>query len=157
MRAAWLLLAAALAGGCAGLPKALRARDALSADEHARLGAAYEEQGGRDDARAQYRLALALDPRHQGAWMALGNRAYADGEFKKAERCYRRMLRLEPGHAGAANNLAMVYLAQGRRLDDARDLARGALLRSGPLEPYILDTLARIERLRESRKRKDAY
>jgi Tfp pilus assembly protein PilF len=144
------VLVAALTAGCAGLPKALRARDVLSADEHARLGAAYEEQGGREAALAQYRLALATDPRNEGAWMALGNHAFRDGDLKKAERCYRRVLRLEPDHAGAANNLAMVYLSQGRRLDEARDLARGALARGGPLEPYILDTLERIERARPS-------
>jgi len=140
-------LAAALAG-CAPLPKVFLERDPLSADEHARLGAAYEAQGEKKDADAQYLRAVAMDRRHEGAWMALGNRAFEDGDLDKARRCYRRVLKLSPRHAGASNNLAMVYLTQNRRLDEAEALARDALAQEGPLKPYILDTLAQIERRR---------
>lgn len=147
MRLAALALAAALAG-CAPLPKIFSVSDPLTADEHARLGAAYEAQGALAEADAQYERAVALDRRHHGAWMALGNRAYAAGEFAKAARRYRIVLRLVPRHPGASNNLAMVYLAQNRRLDEAEALAHDALVQGGPLRPHILDTLARIERVR---------
>lgn len=142
------LLAAALAtavAGCAQLPKVFRDRDPLSADEHAVLGAAYEAQGEKLDADAQYRLAVAMDPKHIGAWMALGNRAFEEGDMSEAERCFRSALRLVARHPGASNNLAMVYLAQDRRLDEAETLANQALSQGGPLEPYIIDTLAQIK------------
>lgn len=145
------ILAAALAAslaGCAPLPKIFRDRDPLTADEHARLGAAYEAQGERKDADAQYLRAVALDRRHEGAWMAIGNRAYEERDYKKARRCYLRVLSLAPGHPGASNNLAMVYLAQDRRLEEAEALAADALAREGPLKPYLLDTLAQIRKRR---------
>lgn len=148
------VLAAALAAslaGCAQLPKVFRDRDPLTSDEHARLGAAYEAQGEKKAADAQYLRAVALDRRHEGAWMALGNRAYEERDFRKARRCYLRVLSLAPGHPGASNNLAMVYLAQDRRLEEAEGLAAGALAREGPLKPYLLDTLAQIKRRRSER------
>jgi len=129
---------------CGSLPRVFIASDPLSAEEHARLGAAYEDQGLAAEAEAQYLRALVLDRRHRGAWMALGNRAYAAGDLAKAARCYRRVLKLEPGHPGAANNLAMVHLARGERLAEARSLAEGALARAGELKPYLLDTLEKI-------------
>lgn len=147
MRGLAFALAAALAA-CAPLPKVFVDRDPLTADEHARLGAAYEAQGALSDADAQYERAVARDRRHHGAWMALGNRAYAAGDYSKAAWRYRTVLRLVPRHPGASNNLAMVYLAQNRRLDEAEALAQDALVQGGPLRPHILDTLARIERLR---------
>lgn len=148
------VLAAALAAslaGCAPLPKVFRDRDPLTADEHARLGAAYEAQGQKNDADFQYLRAVALDRRHEGAWMALGNRAYEERDFEKARRCYLRVLSLAPRHPGASNNLAMVYLAQDRRLDEAEALATDALTREGPLKPYLLDTLSQIQKRRGER------
>jgi Flp pilus assembly protein TadD len=147
-----LVLAGALAASGCALPKVFRDRDPLNADEHARLGAAYETQGEKPAADEQYRLAIALDPRHEGAWMALGNRAFEERRFAKARRCYLRVLRLEPHHPGASNNLAMVYLAQDTRLDEAEALARDALAADGPLKPYILDTLAQIQKRRDDRR-----
>ncbi|MDP3543603.1 MAG: tetratricopeptide repeat protein [Elusimicrobiota bacterium] len=129
---------------CAGLPRVFRAADPLTAQEHARLGAAYDSQGLTAAAERQYLRALVLDPRHTGAWMALGNAAYAAGKYGRAARRYRRVLNLEPGHPGAANNLAMVYLAQNRRLSQARVLAESALANAGTLRPHILDTLEQI-------------
>ncbi|MDD5303096.1 MAG: tetratricopeptide repeat protein [Elusimicrobia bacterium] len=148
------VLAAALAAslaGCVQLPRIFRDRDPLTADEHARLGAAYEAQGEKKAADAQYLRAVALDRRHEGAWMALGNRAYEEGDFDKARRCYLRVLSLAPRHPGASNNLAMVYLAQDRRLEEAEALAKDALAREGPLKPYLLDTLAQIHKRRGER------
>ncbi|UPT75349.1 MAG: tetratricopeptide repeat protein [Elusimicrobiota bacterium] len=138
--------------GCGTLPKVFRHADPLSAEEHARLGAAYEAEGLGAEAEKQYVRALVLDKRHQGAWMALGNRAYEAGDYEKAERCYRRVLRIAPRHAGAANNLAMAYLARGKRLAQARKLALEALPEAGALRPHVLDTLARLDAAERLRK-----
>jgi predicted Zn-dependent protease len=42
------------------------------------------------------------------------------------------------------NNLAMVYLTQQEKLDEAERLANLALAQGGPLRPYVLDTMAHI-------------
>lgn len=136
---------ACLLAGCSHLPALIIPRDPLSAEEHARLGAAYEAQGLKKDAAGQYQAALKKDPAYVPAWMAAGNAAFDAGDFAGAERAYRRVLKLSPRHAGADNNLAMLYLAQNRDLDEAERLAREALAQDGPFKANILDTLAAIE------------
>ncbi|HVE13976.1 MAG TPA: tetratricopeptide repeat protein [Elusimicrobiota bacterium] len=137
-------LSALLGAGCAGLPPLAPAKDALSADEHLRLGASYEAQGLRKEAADQYAAAARRDPRLAAAWIASGNIAFESEDWAAAERCYRRALKAAPGHPGASNNLAMVYLARGKDLARAESLARVALQGAGPLEPYALDTLANV-------------
>lgn len=133
-----------LLGACAHIPPLTKYHDPLSAEEHARLGASYETQGLREEAVGQYRSVLRQDPSNVPAEMALGNMAFEDGDLKGAERYYQRVLKVSPSHAGAGNNLAMVFLAQNRKLAQAEQLAQEALRQNGPLKPYILDTLANI-------------
>jgi len=130
--------------GCSAVPQLVRHRDPLSAVEHLRLGASYEAQGLNEDAALQYQAALHLQKNNLSALAACGNLAFKTGNWKTAETCYRRMVRLDPDNAGAANNLAMVYLWSGKRLKEAERLALAALKHGGPLKPYILDTLASI-------------
>lgn len=139
-----LLALAALLAGCAGPARLVRGRDPLSPAEHARLGAAYEAQGLRAEAKSEYRTAARRDPGCAECWLALGNSEFNDGRLKEAEAAYRRALRAVPAHAGAANNLAMTLLEGGDRLAEAEKLARGALPNAGELRPYVLDTLANI-------------
>jgi Flp pilus assembly protein TadD len=129
---------------CAHLPQLREAADPLTAEEHYRLGAAYDAQGLLDDAARQYRAAAALNPADPETWVALGNIAFGRGELSRAEDDYLRALKTAPANAGAQNNLAMAYLGQGKKLEEAERLARAALSQDGPLQPYILDTLARI-------------
>jgi len=143
-RAGLLLALAALLAGCAGPALLGRAQDPLSADEHARLGAAYEDQGLRADAKKEYRAAVRRDSGCAECWLALGNAEFNDGRLKEAESAFRKALKAEPLHAGAANNLAMTLLEGGTRLAEAEKLARSALANAGELRPYILDTLANI-------------
>ncbi len=138
------LAAAASLAACAHAPRVFGMRDPLTAHEHAQLGAAYEAQGRGAEAAHQYRLAVLSDPRHAEAWLALGNRAFEDGDLKTARRAFLRVRALAPGHPGAGNNLAMTYLALEKKLDLAEALAKDALARGGPLQPYVYDTLARI-------------
>ncbi len=142
-----LIAPAALAGllaGCAHLPVLSVPGDPLSAEEHTRLGASYGAQGLRKEAAAQYEAALKKEPAYVPAWMAFGNASFDAGDLKSAERSFRRVLRLSPHHAGAGNNLAMVYLARDADLAEAERLAQEALAQDGQLKPYILDTLANI-------------
>lgn len=149
MRMTAAALAAALAlTGCAGLRGSVN--DPLSADEHMRLGSSYEDQNRREAAAKEYAAALRKQKDYLPALMALGNVAFQDGDLIEAEIYYRKVIKLVPEHAGANNNLAMVFLVRGSRLDTAEELAKTALKNSGPFRPYVLDTLANVY-MREGR------
>ncbi len=100
--------------GCSALPQLVRHSDPLSAEEHVRLGTPYEAQGLKEEAVQQYKTALHLQKNNIPALAAWGNLAFEKGDWKKAEACYRRILRLDPDQAGANPNLARGYLATGK-------------------------------------------
>src|SRR5579885_3007376 len=104
-RAAAALMLASLLSGCATMG---RSDDPLTADEHMRLGASYEDQGLREQATKEYAAALREQKDCLPAMMALGNAAFEGGDLIEAEIYYRKVLKLVPDHAGAPNNLAMV-------------------------------------------------
>lgn len=143
MRALALALAGLLAG-CAGLPRLAGYRDALSPEEHLRLGTAYEAQSLRQEALKQYKTAVRVDKECTECWLALGNYEFTDGRFGEAGAAFRKALKADPQHPGAANNLAMALLAGNGSLAEAEALARRALPNAGALRPYVLDTLANI-------------
>ena len=150
MRGALLLALAASFAACARSPRLGGPGGALAPEEHVRLGTAYEEQGLRAEAAGQYEAAVRSDPACAECWLALGNLAFTEGRLKEAGTCFRKAGKASPGHAGAANNLAMVILARNGSLPEAEALAQDALRNAGALKPYILDTLANIF-LRERR------
>jgi tetratricopeptide (TPR) repeat protein len=118
-------------------------RDALSPDEHVALGVAYEREGKRDLARQEYELALRGQPDHVQALVNLGNLSAQEGSFNNAEGWYRRAVRVGGKQAApGANNLAWLYMTQGKRLSSAESLARKAVAWDPKLE-YV-DTLVQI-------------
>jgi tetratricopeptide (TPR) repeat protein len=137
------LLCAALCA-CAGVKKNFAPADALSADDHFRLGAAFESNGLSNDALKHYQRAAKRNPSNAEVWVALGNLKFKNGDFAGAEEDYERALNRSPYHAGAQNNLALAYLAQNKKLKEAELLAKSALRQNGALRPYVLDTLANI-------------
>lgn len=141
--AAFLPVALVVFQGCASLPRMVRYSDPLTPDQHAQLGAAYEEKGLKEDARRQYASALRAEKDHVPSLLAQGNLAFEAGRLKEAEKSYRRALRAAPGLAAVQNNLAMVLLARGK-LAEAEQLAREAAGTDGPWRAYFLDTLASI-------------
>lgn len=114
----------------------------MSANEHIELGEIYSEQGNKAEALAQYKAALKVDKYSGRALVALGNDAYEKNDLKNAERYFRRALRIDPHNSAANNNLAMVYVAQNKNLNEAERCAIEAL--KSPLRPYAYDTLAQI-------------
>jgi tetratricopeptide (TPR) repeat protein len=129
---------------CSNFPKLLIPHDALTPEEHLTLGMSYESQGLPALAEREYQAVLRGQPDHPGALLALGNHSFERGALQEAEQYYRRVLITVPEHAAASNNLAMVYLQRGDNLEEAERLAARALQGSGPLRPYVLDTLAHI-------------
>lgn len=136
----WILSA------CANLPRPLVMKDPLSAQEHQTLGDSYFAQGEKDLATQQYQAALQEDRHFKPALIALGNRAYETRDWSKAESYFKRALKVSAPHdAAASNNLTMVYLAEGKHLDRAKQLIADALPGAGPLAPYLWDTSARLD------------
>ncbi len=139
-----MVLSAAAVSGCASLPRALLSTDPLSPHEHVTLAASYLNEKRDDLAEREYRAALTKDKKYWPAILGLGNVEFGKGEWKKAEKYYRRALKLSPGHPGASNNLAMAYLRQEKKLDEAERLVQVAMVNAGPVKPYLLDTLANL-------------
>lgn len=137
-----LIAVALLAAGCAPARR-MTFKDPLNAAEHFQLGAAYERQGELDAARREYRAATRKDDKDVAAFIALGNVAYASGDFREARHAFTRALKLSDGGAAASNNLAMLYASRGKRLRRAEKLASRAAS-DERFRPYALDTLATI-------------
>jgi len=138
-----LTLSAALCA-CASVKKNFAPADPLTADDHFRLAAAFEAHGLPNDALKHYQRAAKLNPSNAEVWVALGNLKFRQGDYAAAEDEYQRALDRSPYHAGAQNNLALVYLAQNKKLKEAELLAKAALRQNGALRPYVLDTLAHV-------------
>ncbi len=137
---------------CSSLPRIVILHDPLTPQEHVTLGETYQAQDKTELAVREFEAALRGQQDYAPALVALGNLSFEAGRLQQAEDYYRRVLDAAPDHPAAGNNLAMVYLTRGERLDEAERLARGATAQEDPLRPYALDTLARIY-LRQKRYR----
>jgi len=148
----WALMVGVFSGGvvsCSALPKVRVLHDPLTAQEHLTLGVAYESQGKLDLAISEYKAALRKDSKELGitALISLGNGYAQKGEYRKAERYYRKALAREPKSGQALNNLAWVYLRQGKKFQEAEEMVRQALA-GHPAKDSVragyLDTLSEI-------------
>ena len=133
-----------LAPACSGLPWPVTFHDPLTASEHVALGETYRNQGDHEAAAREFETAIQGDPEYVPAFIALGDLASESGAWDHAELNYRNALKLSPDHPVAANNLAMVYLSKGERLDETERLARQALKQKTNFRPYIQETLATL-------------
>ncbi|MGH7205007.1 MAG: tetratricopeptide repeat protein [Nitrospiraceae bacterium] len=143
----WTLLLSVLLGGfqaCSNLPRVVVLHDPLTPAEHVTLGVTYEGQGRTEQAAREYHAALEQEHGYMPAMVGLGNLAFGRGALEEAEAYYLQALAAAPEDPGANNNLAMLYLARGEGLDEAERLARQAVAQGGPLQPYVLDTMAHI-------------
>lgn len=144
------LRAPALAGFVAALALAgcshlVVLHDPLTAGEHNNLGVVYEAQGQPELAAQEYRKALRLDPHQIRSRVNLGNLEAAGGRWRSAEKLYRRALADSANDYDAMNNLAVVLLRQGRKLDEARVLAERAVAGGGARDSIYRATLAEVK------------
>jgi len=133
---------------CGSLPRVIVLKDPLSAQEHLQLGATYEREEQWSLALSEYRAAI-----EKGADRALlegyiGNIYFGMGDYGKSEAAYRRALKSKPENPPILNNLASVYVAEKRNLDEAERLVRSAMAADPTRLPYYLDTLGSIYRVR---------
>lgn len=91
------------------------------------------------DRLAEY---IAQRPRDGEALLLIGGAYFQSGRLEQAEASLRAILRSEPEHPAAANDLACLLIAQNRSLDEAEKLARLAADKH-PANAAYQDTLAR--------------
>jgi tetratricopeptide (TPR) repeat protein len=93
------------------------------------LGRALAAQGRADEAIAEYREGLRIDPRHAATLSKLGNALADQGRFEEAAREYAKALEVDPRDHKTHNNHARVLLRLGRVEDGVRELEAAARLR----------------------------
>lgn len=135
-----ILTVLAVSVGCS-LPRIIVLKDPLTAEEHVRLGQIYESQGKLELALQQYRAAVRGGSNSPLTWLMIGDLSFRTGAHNDAEKAYREAISLDPGNGNSYNNLAWVYLEQGKRLNKAEQLAREAMRLTPEHRPYFLDTL----------------
>jgi tetratricopeptide (TPR) repeat protein len=107
------------------------------------LGQLYAMQKRLPDARDQFREVVKRNPQSVPANTMLAMLLEAQGDVAGAEAQYQKTLAADASAAVAANNLAWIFVAANRNLDQALQLAQTAL-RSLPDEPHVNDTLGWI-------------
>lgn len=114
---------------------------AKEAAHHNDLGVILEKDGDFERALQQYKIAQQKDPRLIEAFINAGNVSVKLNNLAGAEYYYRRVLRREPDHPRALNNLAWVYLLQKRKISSAITLL-GKAIAADPDHRYLyLDSL----------------
>ncbi len=100
-------------------------------------------EGRYEDAVSGLEAVLSINEEYLPARLILGDIYYGRGELKQAENYYRGILKIDPGHGRAANNLAFVLSRYDNRLPEALSLARTAVKKL-PEDPAVRDTLGWI-------------
>lgn len=104
------------------------------------LGELYNEKGNHGKAVFHLAICVKQQPRNANYQLALALAQQFDGKTRDAEKSYRRTLVLNPNSALACNNLAYIYLMQGKKDDATFALARKAH-ELAPDRPAFLDTI----------------
>jgi len=130
--------------GCGRARLTNRPDDPLSAQEHWALGSIYEKRGETDLALREYEAALEQDSDFLPPLIRLAELSYGMGEYVRAERYYRKAIKLAPRNGDLYNNLCWVYLSQGKTLKKAESLIMRAMELNPEHQGYYLDTLGAI-------------
>jgi tetratricopeptide (TPR) repeat protein len=91
-----------------------------------------------------YRAALQRWPGNLIAEIGIGNAAYRQEDYDKAEQAFLQAVSDHPESVAALNNLAQTLLALNR-LQEARKVAQRAVDLGGELSPVARETLRQIE------------
>ena len=110
---------------------------------YALLGRFYAQHDRLNEATERFREVLKRNPKSVPAGTMVGMLLEARGQVAEAEQEYTRVLAVDQRAAVAANNLAWIYVASNRKLDEALQLAQTAQQQL-PDEPHVNDTLGWI-------------
>jgi tetratricopeptide (TPR) repeat protein len=100
------------------------------AEMHFTLGRSLAGRGKLEDAVAQYRSGLQIEPANTESLGQLAELLQARGDLPAAMACYREIVRLKPGHEGAVAGMGAVLTAQGK-FDEAAALFHGLIAEKG--------------------------
>ena len=81
---------------------------------HTCLGNAYNELDRFEEAIAQHKKALDVNPKFHKAWVNLGICHRLTGKFDEAEKCYKKALELKPDYAELWASMGALYIHQGK-------------------------------------------
>lgn len=79
------------------------------AQPHFRLGIVYGDRGLRDEAMAEYRRAIEIDPEYPKSYLNLGALLAEADRHTEAAEIFRRAIAIDPDYVAARVNLAMAY------------------------------------------------
>lgn len=88
------------------------------------LAWAHQGLGHRDEAKALWSRVVVQKPSGE-AWYQLGVLNHQAGQLHEAEDCYRKAMKIDPGHGESRLNLARILMASGQ-FDAAREMLRVA-------------------------------
>ncbi len=114
----------------------------MNPDAEYSLGASYDEEGNRREARRYYLAALEQRPDYPEAWVNLGVLDATEGRPAQAEEEFRRALALEPDEPVTLVNLGILCEKSGRT-EEAAGLYRRALA----VEPGDVEARRRLSAL----------
>jgi Flp pilus assembly protein TadD len=107
------------------------------------LGGFLAERGETVAAEAEYRAALALDPRFVPAWANLADLRRLQGREAEVEATLREGLQAVPGAAALHHSLGLSLVRQQRKAEALRELRRATELEPGNARyKYVYDVAA---------------
>lgn len=117
--------------------------DAKDAGLLYRLGETYRRKGDLEKAIAYFRQSSQAAPNNAQPLLSLALILDGTGRSDQAQPVYEQILKIQPDHPVALNNLAFIKAEKGADLEEALGMARRALQKD-PNSPDIQDTLGWI-------------
>lgn len=143
--------------GCSSFPKIIILNDPLKAQEHADLASIYEEKGEYNLAIREGEEAIKIDSGNIKALIAIGNSHLQKGSYDKAEKYYKKAMKIEPKNGDLLNNTAMLYLST-ERPEEALRLVKDAISTNSSHAGYYYDTLGKVyEKMGKEKDAQDAF
>lgn len=114
-----------------------------------RAAAAFEKVRGAGAARPAFEAACSRWPMNSLVVFAAGNNAVNGGRLDKAEQDFLRVLKIDPDHLGALNNLAHILALEGRFQEAEQRIQRAVVLAQNRASVLLGVVMATQKEIRE--------